>query len=59
MPPDVLQRAFEPFCSTKGPAKGTGLGLSTVYVPLVITASAAETPVKGEARCREPREPLT
>jgi PAS domain S-box-containing protein len=31
MPPEVMQRAFEPFFSTKGPGKGTGLGLSTVY----------------------------
>lgn len=31
MPPDVLERAFEPFFSTKEPGRGTGLGLSTVY----------------------------
>jgi len=28
--PDVLDRIFEPFFSTKGPDKGTGLGLSTI-----------------------------
>jgi PAS domain S-box-containing protein len=28
---EVLERAFEPFFSTKGPAAGTGLGLSMVY----------------------------
>jgi CheY-like chemotaxis protein len=31
MPPDVRQRIFEPFYTTKGPGKGTGLGLATVY----------------------------
>ena len=31
MPPEVVERAFEPFFSTKEPGRGTGLGLSTVY----------------------------
>ncbi|QJE73328.1 PAS domain-containing protein [Aerophototrophica crusticola] len=31
MSPDVLERAIEPFFSTKGPGKGTGLGLSMVH----------------------------
>ncbi|MHB2170014.1 PAS domain-containing hybrid sensor histidine kinase/response regulator [Alsobacter sp. R-9] len=31
MPPEVLQRAIEPFFTTKDTGKGTGLGLSSVY----------------------------
>jgi two-component system cell cycle sensor histidine kinase/response regulator CckA len=31
IPPDILQRIFEPFFSTKEIGSGTGLGLSTVY----------------------------
>jgi PAS domain S-box-containing protein len=31
MPPEILERAFEPFFSTKAAGKGAGLGLSMVY----------------------------
>ncbi|MGB9992449.1 hybrid sensor histidine kinase/response regulator [Massilia sp. SM-13] len=31
MPPEVRERALEPFFTTKPPGKGTGLGLSQVY----------------------------
>jgi CheY-like chemotaxis protein len=31
MSAEVLERAFEPFCTTKEVGKGTGLGLSQVY----------------------------
>lgn len=31
MPPEVIERAFDPFYTTKGAGRGTGLGLSQVH----------------------------
>jgi len=31
VPPELLERIFEPFYTTKGPGKGTGLGLAMVF----------------------------
>jgi PAS domain S-box-containing protein len=39
--PEVAQRAFEPFFSTKSPGKGTGLGLSMIYGFAVQSAGTA------------------
>ena len=52
MPPQVLERAFEPFFTTQDVGKGTGLGLSMVYGMARQSGGAARiesTPGKGTA----------
>lgn len=50
IPPDIIDKIFEPFFSTKEVGKGTGLGLSTVYGIVQQTGGtilAASEPGKG------------
>jgi two-component system cell cycle sensor histidine kinase/response regulator CckA len=46
MPADVLERAFEPFYTTKGSAEGSGLGLATVYG--IVTQAGGEVGIASE-----------
>ncbi len=47
MPPDVIERAFEPFYTTKPQGSGTGLGLATVYG--IATAAGGDVYLYSEA----------
>ncbi|WP_433828852.1 ATP-binding protein [Actinoplanes sp. CA-015351] len=46
MPTDVLERAFEPFYTTKGSPESTGLGLATVYG--IVTQAGGEVGITSE-----------
>jgi signal transduction histidine kinase len=46
MTPEIVQRALEPFFTTKGPGRGTGLGLSMAYG--VATAAGGDLRIDSE-----------
>jgi PAS domain S-box-containing protein len=65
MPKEVLDRAFEPFFSTKEHGRGTGLGLSMVYgfikqaggAVRIESQAGVGTTVRVYLPCRPPSEP--
>ncbi len=60
MPPDVAQRAFDPFFTTSLGSGGTGLGLFTAHnaVTNVLGGTITLTSKPGEGTCFELRLPL-